>query len=170
MGYAALPPFTPATFLRVDAALRPGKLRDECLNEEVFASLAEARAAIELWRRDYNHVRPHSALGGLTPDIVRLNPAAGWLRGCGAAPPGRSRRRPRSAMKGEDSPMTGGPKGGRSPRMAVRRHLRAIVADDAFGAPLRLDEVLELTEARLSSITVEQGLCVAMHPCTKSRI
>ena len=57
-----------------------GKLRDECLNEEVFANLAEARAVIERWRLDYNHVRPHSAHGGLTPEAVRLNPAAGRLR------------------------------------------------------------------------------------------
>jgi len=57
-----------------------GKLRDECLNEEVFPTLAEARAVIELWRQDYNQVRPHSALGGLTPESVRLNPAAGRLR------------------------------------------------------------------------------------------
>jgi putative transposase len=57
-----------------------GKLRDECLNEEVFANLAEARAVIERWRLDYNHVRPHSAHGALTPEAVRLNPAAGRLR------------------------------------------------------------------------------------------
>ena len=57
-----------------------GKLRDECLNEEVFATLAEARAIIERWRLDYNQVRPHSAHGGLPPDAVRLNPAAGRLR------------------------------------------------------------------------------------------
>lgn len=57
-----------------------GRLRDECLNEEVFATLAEARAVIERWRRDYNLVRPHSAHGGMTPDAVRLNPAAGRLR------------------------------------------------------------------------------------------
>ena len=57
-----------------------GKLRDECLNEEVFATLAEARAVIERWRLDYNHVRPHSAHGGLPPEAVRLNPAAGRLR------------------------------------------------------------------------------------------
>ena len=57
-----------------------GKLRDECLNEEVFANLAEARAVIERWRLDYNHVRPHSAHGGLTPEEVRLNPAIGRLR------------------------------------------------------------------------------------------
>ena len=57
-----------------------GKLRDECLNEEVFATLAEARVVIERWRHDYNHIRPHSAHGGLTPDAVRLDPAAGRLR------------------------------------------------------------------------------------------
>ena len=57
-----------------------GRLRDECLNEEVFASLAEARVLIERWRVDYNHVRPHSAHGGLTPEVVRLNPASGRLR------------------------------------------------------------------------------------------
>jgi putative transposase len=57
-----------------------GRLRDECLNEEVFAGLAEARAVIERWRLDYNLVRPHSAHGGLTPDAVRQDPAAGRLR------------------------------------------------------------------------------------------
>jgi putative transposase len=43
------------------------KLRDECLNEHVFTTLAEARAIIEAWRNDYNHMRPHSSLGTLTP-------------------------------------------------------------------------------------------------------
>lgn len=43
------------------------RLRDECLNEHVFVSLREARAIIEAWRQDYNHVRPHSSLGALTP-------------------------------------------------------------------------------------------------------
>ena len=43
------------------------KLRDECLNEHVFASLAEARAIIEAWRHDYNWFRPHSSVGALTP-------------------------------------------------------------------------------------------------------
>jgi putative transposase len=45
-----------------------GKLRDECLNEHVFSSLAEARRIIEAWRIDYNTVRPHSSLGYLTPE------------------------------------------------------------------------------------------------------
>lgn len=43
------------------------KLRDECLNEHVFLTLAEARETIEAWRYDYNHLRPHSILGALTP-------------------------------------------------------------------------------------------------------
>jgi integrase-like protein len=43
------------------------KLPDECLNEFVFTSLAEARAIIEAWRHDYNQLRPHSSLGALTP-------------------------------------------------------------------------------------------------------
>jgi len=43
------------------------RLRDECLNEHVFLTLAEARETIEAWRYDYNHLRPHSSLGALTP-------------------------------------------------------------------------------------------------------
>jgi putative transposase len=43
------------------------KLRDECLNEHVFLTLAEARETIEEWRHDYNCLRPHSSLGALTP-------------------------------------------------------------------------------------------------------
>jgi hypothetical protein len=45
-----------------------GRLRDECLNEHVFGSLAEARRLIEAWREDYNRVRPHGSLGGRTPE------------------------------------------------------------------------------------------------------
>ena len=57
-----------------------GKLREESLNEEIFATLAEARVLIERWRQNYNRVRLHSAHGGLTPEAVRLNHAAGRLR------------------------------------------------------------------------------------------
>jgi putative transposase len=45
-----------------------GKFRDECLNENWFVSVAEARQRIEAWRRDYNQVRPHSSLGYQTPE------------------------------------------------------------------------------------------------------
>ena len=44
-----------------------GKLRDECLNVEVFFTLADARQKLALWRHDYNHHRPHSALADRTP-------------------------------------------------------------------------------------------------------
>lgn len=44
-----------------------GRLRDECLNVHQFASLGEAQAILEAWRLDYNHRRPHSSLGHLTP-------------------------------------------------------------------------------------------------------
>jgi putative transposase len=44
-----------------------GRLRDECLNSHVFASVAEAQALLDAWRDDYNRVRPHSALQDRTP-------------------------------------------------------------------------------------------------------
>jgi putative transposase len=44
-----------------------GRLRDECLNEHMFRGVARAREIIESWRQDYNHVRPHTSLRGLTP-------------------------------------------------------------------------------------------------------
>jgi putative transposase len=44
-----------------------GKFRDECLNENRFLSLQQARQIIETWRKDYNEVRPHSSLNNLTP-------------------------------------------------------------------------------------------------------
>jgi putative transposase len=44
-----------------------GKLRDECLNENLFSSLSDAREVLEIWQHDYNHQRQHSALGNLTP-------------------------------------------------------------------------------------------------------
>jgi putative transposase len=44
-----------------------GRLRDECLNETLFSSLAHAREALIEWKADYNTVRPHSSLGNLPP-------------------------------------------------------------------------------------------------------
>jgi putative transposase len=38
-----------------------GKVRDELLNREIFTSLEEAKVLLEQWKREYNHVRPHSA-------------------------------------------------------------------------------------------------------------
>ena len=44
-----------------------GRLRDECLNCEVFTSCREAQLVVEAWRRHYNEERPHSRLGYRTP-------------------------------------------------------------------------------------------------------
>ncbi len=44
-----------------------GKLRDELLNGEIFYDLREAKVLIERWRRHYNTIRPHSALGYRAP-------------------------------------------------------------------------------------------------------
>ena len=57
-----------------------GKLRDECLNGEIFCSLKEAQIIIESWRNHYNTKRPHSALGYRPPAPLaiapKLDPAA----------------------------------------------------------------------------------------------
>jgi len=45
-----------------------GRLRDECLNENWFATLDDARVTIERWRQEYNAGRPHSSLGDRTPE------------------------------------------------------------------------------------------------------
>jgi len=44
-----------------------GKLRDELLNREIFTTLMEAKILIEGWRKEYNQIRPHSALGYRPP-------------------------------------------------------------------------------------------------------
>lgn len=44
-----------------------GSFRDECLNIHGFLSLQDAQDKIENWRVDYNHFRPHSALGNILP-------------------------------------------------------------------------------------------------------
>ena len=44
-----------------------GKFRDECLNEQWFQTLHQARSATAIWRQDFNHVRPHSSVGRIPP-------------------------------------------------------------------------------------------------------
>ena len=44
-----------------------GRLRDECLNGNLFFSIDDARRKLEVWRVDYNMVRPHSSLGDRSP-------------------------------------------------------------------------------------------------------
>jgi hypothetical protein len=51
-----------------------GKLGDELLNGEIFYSLKEGQIVIEQWRKHYNTVRPHSALGYRPPAPQTMNP------------------------------------------------------------------------------------------------
>ena len=51
-----------------------GKLRDECLNGEIFYSLKEAQVVIENWPIHYNTKRPHSALGYRPPAPITIAP------------------------------------------------------------------------------------------------
>jgi transposase InsO family protein len=44
-----------------------GKMRDELLDREIFYTVKDARYLIEMWRKEFNHIRPHSALGYKPP-------------------------------------------------------------------------------------------------------
>jgi transposase InsO family protein len=59
-----------------------GKLRDELLNREIFYTLAEAKVLIEVWRKHYNQVRPHSSLGYRppAPETIAAGPPSAALR------------------------------------------------------------------------------------------
>ncbi len=66
-----------------------GKLRDELLDREIFYTLKEAHVLIEDWRKFYNQVRPHSALGYRPPAPVTIRPAPERLRSVRARTNGR---------------------------------------------------------------------------------
>ena len=58
-----------------------GRFRADCLNAHWFLSLSDAHGKLEAWRRDYNEVRPHSAIGNKAADHAhrsrqRIQPAA----------------------------------------------------------------------------------------------
>jgi putative transposase len=65
-----------------------GRFRDECLNANWFANLADARRKIESWRQDYNSERPHSSLAYRTPAEYAAI-CSKLTSGMGATPPGR---------------------------------------------------------------------------------
>ena len=69
-----------------------GKFRDECLDQNWFTDLADARGKIETWRVEYNTVRPHSSLAYATPEefaerlkdkIRRPDSHSGWYKSGG---------------------------------------------------------------------------------------
>jgi putative transposase len=75
-----------------------GTCRAECLNEHWFLSLEDAREIIDLWRDDYNRIRPHSSLGNLTPRehaALAQNP----LRATPSAPSERNPSPPKANTK-----------------------------------------------------------------------
>ena len=53
-----------------------GKLRDELLDREIFYNLWEAKVLVGNWRKEYNHVRPHSSLGYRPPAPEAIQPPA----------------------------------------------------------------------------------------------
>ena len=71
-----------------------GRVRDELLDVELFSCLAEAQVVIADWREDYNHQRPHSALGMQTPAAF----AATWTPGTAAPRPGAARSALRASL------------------------------------------------------------------------
>ena len=87
-----------------------GKVRDELLNREVFDSLLEAQVLVERWRREYNTVRPHSALGYRPPAPEAIAP---W--GPGSATPSRPPRAADTLIV-----LAGGPQ--ETPREATPQH------------------------------------------------
>jgi putative transposase len=58
-----------------------GRMRDELLNGEIFYTLKEAQVLIEMWRKEYNTIRPHSSLGYKppAPAAAVLQPARAQL-------------------------------------------------------------------------------------------
>ena len=78
-----------------------GKFRDECLNANWFMGLMDARRKIEAWRQDYNHFRPHSALGyrvpaevgmpGALPFALKMIHTAGTRRPAGLRPDNKAK-------------------------------------------------------------------------------
>ncbi len=75
------------------------RLRDECLNQHWFTSLADAREKIEAWRMDYNTQRPHSSLGYQTPEEFAA--AAAALR---SLPPATEAHLPNQEVHTGDNP------------------------------------------------------------------
>ena len=66
------------------------RFRDEFLDTEVFESLAAARKLTAAWKDDYNHHRPHSSLGYLTPAEFAARCPASAPKLLSATPPATS--------------------------------------------------------------------------------
>jgi len=76
------------------------RLRDECLNQHWFTSLADAREKIEAWRVDYNTQRPHSSLGYQTPAEF----TAAYAAALRSLPPATEAHLPNQEVPNGDNP------------------------------------------------------------------
>jgi putative transposase len=77
------------------------RLREECLNDQVFRSLDDARRKIEQWRNQYNRARPHSSLGYLSPEEFAASHSHLW-----SEPAARSAGPAKEMPSGALHPMT----------------------------------------------------------------
>ncbi|UJX47316.1 IS3 family transposase [Xanthobacter sp. YC-JY1] len=84
-----------------------GRLRDELLNETLFSSLSQARAALARWQVDYNTDRPHSKLGWQTPSAFastfhpRRDQTLRNMSGSASAPAAQHARKGKSNRQNE---------------------------------------------------------------------
>jgi len=80
-----------------------GRLRAECLNVELFRSMAEVHGKLAVWRQDFNHVRPHTTIGNLTPMEFAHRQSRG------PSPSARVDRLETGSVKGESTLDPAGP-------------------------------------------------------------
>ena len=84
-----------------------GRLRDEMLNETLFSSLSQARAALARWQVDYNTDRPYSKLGWQTPSAFastfhpRRDQTLRNMNGSASAPAAQHARQGKSNRQNE---------------------------------------------------------------------
>jgi len=98
-----------------------GRLRDECLNEALFASLPHARRVLADWRDDYNHARPH--FRSRRPHPGRSRRQGRDASRAGACPSPACHHRPLRASKPHGTPpIAGGKFGLRSAHIAALRY------------------------------------------------
>ena len=131
-----------------------GKLRDECLNETIFTSLRHARVVLANWRTDYNHVRPHSALGGRAPAELSLPPCSPRIKAAAR----RLRRWPAASLDAGSARRRGEGRPGRrngarpnreTPARWARRYPRILLlSGDKLGLRSRCNQHASLPMSR----------------------
>lgn len=109
-----------------------GCVGDECLNETLFTSRAHARFVLDAWRHDYNHVRPHSKLGGKTPPRSPANMSGGM-------PQTRCHHLKQSSRRSRTLPANGNNQGSTPARLIGHTNEIPPTAPTTFGRSARLE-------------------------------